>query len=251
MKYELYYWPSIQGRGEFIRLALEDAAAPYVDVARGEGGIEKMSRLCGGNAVATPSFAPPILKAGKLIIGQTANILSYLGRRHDLAPKSKAGRLWVHQLQLTVQDLIVEAHDIHHPISALLYYEDQKPEAKRATEMFIKERIPKYLGYFEGVLASAKKNVYLTGRKASYADLSLFQAVCGLRYALPEAMAKAEKKYPHLREHHMRVGMRPQIVKYLESDRRLAFNEYGLFRHYPELDLPPTAAKKKAKRAPR
>ena len=34
MRYELYYWPSIQGRGEFIRLTLEEAGADYVDVAR-------------------------------------------------------------------------------------------------------------------------------------------------------------------------------------------------------------------------
>lgn len=252
MKYELYYWPGIRGRGEFVRLALEDAGAAYADVARGKDGMAKMNRLCGSEDIETPSFAPPILKAGKLVIGQTANILQYLGRHHNLAPKSKSGRLWAHQLQLTIQDLVLEAHDIHHPISARLYYEDQKPEAKRAAEVFIKERIPKYLGYFENVIAkNKKKSGYLAGGKASYADLSLFQMISGLRYALPNAMAKAEKKYPHLRQLHMRIGMRPRIVKYLESARRIPFNKHGLFRHYPELDLASGVAKKKAKRAPR
>lgn len=209
-----------------------------------------MNRYCGGEKSATPSFAPPVLKAGKLIIGQTANILQYLGRRHDLAPKSKAGRIWVHQLQLTVQDLVKEAHDIHHPISARLYYEEQKAEARRAAEIFIKERIPKYLAYFENVIAANnKKNGYLVGSKVSYADLSLFQTISGLRYALPNAMAKAERKCPRLRELHMHVSMRPRIAKYLESARRLSFNEHGLFRHYPELDLPaPARAPVKAKR---
>lgn len=247
MNYEFYYWPGIQGRGEFIRLALEDAGAAYVDVARGKNGMEKLVRYCGGEDVERPSFAPPILKADKLVLSQTANILFYLGRRLNLAPKNKAGRHWVHQLQLTILDLATEAHDIHHPISARLYYEDQKPEAKRAAEVFIKERIPKYLGYFEGVITKNKKaSGYLVGSKASYADLSLFQVVSGLRYALPNAMAVAEKKYPRLRELCARVAMRPKLVQYLASSKRVPFNEYGLFRHYPELDVAtPKTAKKK------
>ena len=232
MKYELYYWPTIQGR-----LALEDVGAAYIDVARGKDGMAKLTRYCGGEDFERPAFAPPILKAGKLVLGQTANILFYLGRRHHLTPKSKADRLWVHQLQLTILDLATEAHDIHHPISARLYYEEQKPAAKRAAEIFIKERIPKYLGYFENIIAKNKKaSGYLVGDRGSYADLSLFQVLSGLRYALPNAMAKAEKKYPHLRELHARIAMRPRIVKYLASKRRIPFNEYGLFRHYPELD---------------
>ena len=240
MAYELYYWPGIPGRGEFIRLALEDCGAAYIDVARGRNGMAKMNALIGSGALERPPFAPPVLKAGKLLIGQTANILLFLGRRHELAPKSESGRLWVHQLQLTIQDLVVEAHDIHHPISSQLYYEDQKPEAKRAAGVFIKERLPKFLGYFENVIAkNGKAGIYLAGRKASYADLSLFQTISGLRYALPNAMAKAEKKYPRLGELHARVAARPRLAEYLASDRRLPFNEHGLFRHYPELDSSP------------
>jgi len=239
MKYELYYWPGIPGRGEFVRLALEEAGAAYLDVARGENGIAKMHALLQKDGPAYPSFAPPILKAGKRTIGQTANILLFLGARHNLAPKATRGSLWVHQIQLTIQDLVVEAHDIHHPISSQLYYEDQKPEAKRAAELFIKGRIPKYLGYFEKIVANNEKGRgNLVGAKVSYADLSLFQAISGLRYALPNAMASAEKQYPRLCELHAKIAGRSKIAAYLNSERRLPFNEHGIFRHYPELDLP-------------
>src|SRR5690606_13347450 len=129
MPYELYYWPEIQGRGEFVRLALEEAGAKYVDVARGPGGTEKMMRLMQGSALKTPSFAPPFLKAGNRWIGQTANILFFLGARHGLAPKAEAGRLWVHQLQLTIADFLVEIHDTHHPIGSGCYYDDENPES--------------------------------------------------------------------------------------------------------------------------
>jgi glutathione S-transferase len=235
MRYELYYWPEIQGRGEFVRLALEEAAADYVDVARRKGGTEKMQRLMESARVKEPPFAPPFLKAGKLIIGQTANILLYLGGRHGLAPKSEPGRLWTHQLQLTLADLVVEAHDTHHPIGVGLYYEDQKNEAKRRTAEFLKERAPEFLGYFEDVL-KRNKTGWLVGRSLTYADLSLFQVVAGLRYAFPRAMQKISREHPRVIEVHDRVAGRPRIDAYLASKRRIPFNEYGIFRHYPELD---------------
>jgi glutathione S-transferase len=237
MRYELYYWPGIQGRGEFVRLALEEAGAPYVDVARSKGGMAKMERLLESKRVKTPPFAPPFLKAGSLIIAQTANILLYLGARHDLAPKTEAGRLFVNQLQLTIADLVAEAHDVHHPIASSLYYEDQKREAKRAAEHFTAERIPKFLNYFEDVLARQGRSArYLAGARVSYADLSLFQAVAGLRYAFPNTMKRAEKKLPRVIALHDRVSERPRIAAYLASPRRIRFNESGIFRHYPELD---------------
>src|ERR1700754_983045 len=184
MKYELYYWPFIQGRGEYVRLALEDAGASYADSARGSGGMGAMTRMMGQGK--TPPFAPPFLKAGSLVIGQTANILFYLGSRHGLAPKTEAGKLWVHQLQLTITDLVLEIHDTHHPLGPSLYYEDQKGPAKKRTEAFWDERVPKYLGYFEGLLRG--KGSWLTGRRLAYIDLSLFQIVDGLRYAFPKRM---------------------------------------------------------------
>jgi len=235
MVYELYYWPEIQGRGEFVRLALEDAGAEYVDVARRGGGTSAMLKLLDDERVKTPSFAPPFLKAGKLLIGQTANILLFLGPRHQLAPAGEAGRLWTHQLQLTMADFVVEIHDAHHPISSSLYYEDQRKEARRRTQDFLKSRAPKYLGYFEGVLEKSPGR-YLVGRTATYADLSLFQIVAGLRYAFPRAMARLEKRHPRVVAVHDRVGKRPRIAAYLDSERRIAFNQMGIFRHYKELD---------------
>jgi glutathione S-transferase len=237
MRYELYYWDGIQGRGEFVRLALEEAGAEYVDVARTAGGEGAMLRLLDGEGVEHPPFAPPYLKAGRLLIGQTANILFYLGPRHDLAPTAEAGRLWAHQLQLTIADLVDEVHDTHHPIASSLYYDDQRPEAKRRAADFLKSRAPKYLGYFEKVLArNTASDGHLVGAKLSYPDLSLFQILAGLRYAFPRAMARLEPRYPRVVAVHDTVAALPRIAAYLASDRRIAFNEHGIFRHYPELD---------------
>lgn len=237
MRYQLYYWPSIQGRGEFIRLALEEAGAPYTDVARGRAGMAAMMKLLEGARLKHPPFAPPVLKAGKRVIAQTANILLYLGVRHGLAPKDETGRLWVHQLQLTLCDLVDEAHDTHHPLGAGLYYEDQRKEALRHAAGFRKDRATKFLGYFENVLArNGKRAHYLTGARPTYVDLSLFQAVEGLRYAFPKTMRRLERKIPRVTELRERVAARPRIAAYLASKRRIAFNEHGIFRRYPELD---------------
>jgi len=235
MRYELYYWPSIQGRGEYVRLALEEAGADYADVARGERGMAAMMRMMEIKN-GTPPFAPPFLKAGKLVIGQTANILLYLGSRHGLAPKAEAGKLWVHQLQLTVADFVLEIHDTHHPLGPSLYYEDQRSPAKKRTGEFWKARVPKYLGYFER-LVQHNGGAYLTGRRLTYADLSLFQIVEGLRYAFPKRMKAFERGIPGLTDLHDRVASRPNIKAYLSSDRRIAFNEDGIFRRYKALDL--------------
>ncbi|MFZ5790511.1 MAG: glutathione S-transferase [Pseudomonadota bacterium] len=241
MRYELCYWPSIQGRGEFIRLALEEAGADYVDVARkpeSKGrGMSAMMKLLEGGADPRPPFAPPFLKAGKLVIGQTANILLYLGSRHGLAPASEAGRLWAHQLQLTIADLVQEAHDTHHPISVNLYYEDQRKEAKQRASDFLASRAPKFLGYFERVIEANKGGRgHLVGARLTYPDLSLFQIVEGLRYAFPRAMARIEKKVPRVVALRDKVAARPRIAAYLASERRIPFNEEGIFRHYKELD---------------
>jgi glutathione S-transferase len=237
MVYELYYWPTIQGRGEFVRLALEEAGVEYVDVARRKNGMTDLLAMLGDDAAGTPPFAPPVLKAGELLIGQTANILQFLGARHGLAPRREEGRLWAHQLQLTVADFVAEVHDTHHPISSSLYYEDQKKEAKRRAGAFIADRIPKYLDYFERVLnQGARRGDFMVGTRLSYVDLSMFQLVEGLRYAFPKAMARLEPAWPGLLDLHARVAARPNIARYLASKRRLPFNEEGIFRRYPELD---------------
>jgi glutathione S-transferase len=241
MKYELYYWPHIQGRGEYVRLALEEGAADYVDVARlpesEGGGRAAVSRLLEQAGDGRTPFAPPILRAGKLLLSQTANILQYLGPRLGLVPKAEADRLWAHQLQLTISDLVVEAHDTHHPIAKSLYYEDQKAEATRRSADFRAVRLPKFLGYFERVLkGNPAASGYLVGKSLSYADLSMFQVMAGLNYAFPRAMTRAQAGFPLLTALQQRVQERPRIAAYLKSSRRLAFNDHGIFRRYPELD---------------
>jgi glutathione S-transferase len=235
MRYELCYWPEIQGRGEFVRLALEDADADYVDVARQPKGMAVMMRLLDGRALARAPFAPPFLRAGKHVIGQTANILQFLGPRLGLMPKREADRLWVHQLQLTIADWLGEVHDTHHPIASGLYYEQQKREANRRAANFLTERLPKFLSHFERVLRRDPGD-YLVGKRICYADLSLFQMIAGLRYAFPHAMAKLGRGFPRVMALHGRVAARPRLAAYLASTRRIPFNQQGIFRHYPELD---------------
>jgi glutathione S-transferase len=238
MRYELYYWPEIQGRGEFVRLALEDAGAKYVEVARvPRRGAPELIGLMESPSLKQLPFAAPFLKAGNLIIAQTANILLFLGPRLGLVPKSEPSRLWAHQLQLTIADWVSEVHDTHHPISSGLYYEDQKREAKQRAADLRTERLPKFLGYFERLLARhPKETPYLMGKTVSYVDLSIFQMTAGLRYAFPRAMARLERNHPRLVALHDRVAARPRVAAYLSSPRRLPFNEQGIFRHYPELD---------------
>ncbi|MCM2494285.1 glutathione S-transferase [Burkholderia glumae] len=241
MHYELYYWPTIQGRGEYVRLALEAAGADYLDVAREHGGrgqgMAAMMELLDSRSLAAPPFAPPFLKAGEEIIGQTPNILLFLGARHQLAPQDEAGRLWAHQLQLTVADFVTEIHDTHHPIASSRYYEDQKAEAARRAEDFIAHRLPKFLGYFDRVREqNPHPGGYMVGSQLSYVDLSIFQLIEGLRYAFPKATARVEKQHAGLTAIRDRVAEHPPIARYLASARRIAFNQEGIFRHYPELD---------------
>jgi glutathione S-transferase len=237
MRYELYYWPTIQGRGEFIRLALEEAGADYVDAARrpGRRGVPVMMKLMQARRLVRPPYAPPFLKAGNTIVAQTANILLFLGSRLKLAPPDEAGRLWAHQLQLTISDLVVEIHDTHHPVSSWLYFEEQRPAARRRSKDFWRYRIPKYLGYFERVL---EKNGgrFTVGRRISYVDLSLFQIIEGLRYAFPKRMKRFEKKIPNLVALHDRIAKRPRIAAYLGSARRIPFSQWGIYRYFKELD---------------
>lgn len=237
--YELYYWPNIPGRGEFVRLVLEEADAPYDDVARKPraegGGIEAVVSFYAGRHEGHPVFAPPVLRHGDLVLAQTAAICDFLGRRHGLTPADEAGAAHALELQLTLADLVNEAHDTHHPLGAALYYEDQKPEAKRRAAQFTAERMPRYLGYFERVLQQSGGD-WLVGSAITHADLSLFQALEGLAYAFPRAFASASAGAPGLLAHRERVRTRPRIAAYLASERRMAFNEEGIFRRYAELD---------------
>ena len=238
MTYELHYWPMIQGRGEFVRLALEEAGADYVDVARQDddaGGIGPMLDRLSDPANPRPPFAPPFLRDGDRVIGQTSAILLHLGPRLGLAGSGEQDRIWTHQLQLTIADAVDEVHDTHHPLGVDLYYTDQKPEALRRAAGFRTNRMPKFFGYFERVL-SANGGAHLVGADLTYADLSLFQLVDGLTYAFPKGTSAALQAAPCVERLHDTVARRPRIAAYLASERRIPFSEDGIFRRYPELD---------------
>ena len=237
MAYELYYWDGIQGRGEFVRLTLEDAAAAYEDVARTSGGTARMMDFLEGRSRSDIPFAPPFLRDGDLVVSHVANILDYLGPTLGLCPPDEMTRRFAHGLQLTITDFVTEIHDTHHPLGVDEYYEEQATEAKARSRAFLNSRMPKFMGYFEKILkANPEGAAYAIGSTTSYVDLSLFQIVEGLRYAFPKAMAAFEPDIPHLVELHSRVARRSRLEAYLRSERRLAFNESGIFRHYPELD---------------
>jgi glutathione S-transferase len=241
MVYELHYWPTIQGRGEFVRLALEAAGADYTDVAREPGGMDEMQSWLGGRKIERPPFACPFLVHRKRVIGQTAAILQYLGPQLGLVGKGEADRVWTHQIQLTIADFVAEVHDVHHPVGTSLYYEDQKAESLRRAKEFRTQRLPKFLRWFETILERNPKNKpgkmpHLVGGKLSYVDVSLFQVVEGVRYAFPKASAKVLKKTPLMVALRDGVAQKKRISAYLASERRIPFNTQGIFRHYPELD---------------
>lgn len=233
---ELFYWPEIPGRGEFVRLVLEEAGVAYVDVARlpesEGGGYAAIERVLASPGV--PPFAPPIVRIGALVLAQTANICRFLGERHGLAPAGEGPRAQALQLQLTIADLVAEVHDTHHPISVESTYEEQRAPALQRARAFREHRLPKFLQYFERVLH--RGGDYCFGAKCTYPDLGLFQVVEGLQYAFPRAFARASAKTPRLLALRDRVAARPRVAAYLQSPRRLPFSEQGIFRRYPELD---------------
>lgn len=238
--YELYYWPGIQGRGEPIRLAFEETGTPYLDVARlpeaSGGGTQAIMHFIKGDGPGLVPLAPPFLRHGELVIAQTANILQYLAPRLGLVPEDEPSRVRANQLMLTMMDMIVETHDVHHPIGPGLYYQDQKDEALRTAPLFLRERLPKFLGYFERLLS---RDGHLVSPALSYVDLAAFQLIEGLRYSFPKSMAAFEPRVPLLSALHEHVAGRPRVAAYLESSRRVRFNERGIFRNYPELDVAP------------
>jgi len=237
LEYELYYWPNIQGRGEFIRLAFEEAGVKYRDVARERGGMKKLARLLEVKKQARPPFAPPFIKVGDLVLAQTSKILEFLAPRLKLIGKSESDRLFAAQLQLTIADCVAEVHDTHHPISVQAHFEQQIPQAKQRTKAFLASRVPKYLGYFEGILSQQKQPApWLVGSRFSYVDLSLFQLIAGLTYAFPKRMRRIGPDIPISLKLCERVAQRPRVEAYLASKRRIAFNESGIFRHYEQLD---------------
>ncbi|WP_404336976.1 glutathione S-transferase [Sphingomonas sp. MMS12-HWE2-04] len=228
--YKLWYWAEIQGRGEFVRLAMEAGGIAYVDVARERGSDALIADMQA--RTDRPPFAPPYLDTGSQVIAQVANILLYLGDKHGIAPSDEPTRRWLHEVQLTIADFVAEVHQVHHPVGVALYYEDQKSEAARFAQEFRNARMPKFLGWFERSVAGD----WLTGDQWSYGDTSLFQLIEGLHYMFPRRMKAIEGDYPRLLAIRGRVAQLPGIQDYCASDRRIGFNTNGIFRHYPELD---------------
>jgi len=233
MAYDLWYWPGIQGRGEFVRLALEAAGVPYRDRARADG-VEALVDDLDARSGIRP-YAPPYLVDGDFCIAQVAHILAWAGEKHGFGAGDGKTDLQLIMLQLTISDIVAEAHNVHHPIAGDLYYEEQKDAAVRAAENFREQRIPKFFRYFEDAL-SAHDGPFVLGGKWSHVDTSLFQLIEGLRYAFPIRMKAIESEYPRLIACHDAAAELAEIKDYLASDRRIAFNEDGIFRHYPELD---------------
>lgn len=239
-EYRLYYWPHIPGRGEFVRLVLEASGADYIDVGRlpedEGGGAQAIGEFLAADDDGAPAFAPPVLEHDDLVISQTSNICAYLARRHGLVADDERARLHANQLQLTMQDLLGEAHDTHHPIAVGQYYDDQKDAAVRRADAFVENRMPKFLDYFERAARQDASTPHLVGDELTYVDLSMFHMLRGLAYAFPNAFADQESDVPTLLDLADEVAGREHIAAYLDSDRRIAFNEQGIFRHYPELD---------------
>ena len=236
--YDLWYWPSIQGRGEFVRLFLEAAGIDYRDRARtsdAQALVEDMEARAGENGFAP--YAPPYLvdRQSGFTIAQVAHILAWLTDAHDRGTGDGATDLHLIQLQLTITDIVAEAHDTHHPVASGLYYDDQKDPAARASRAFREERMPKYFDHFERAFG-VKDGPFVAGDRWSHVDTSLFQLVEGLRYAFPMRMRTLEADYPKLVACRDAVARLEGIAAYCASERRIPFNEGGIFRHYQELD---------------
>ena len=241
MAYEFFYWPEIQGRGEFVRLALEDAGAAYIDVARGlesDGrGIPAMLAVMRGEGTSHIPFAPPFLRDGDVIVSHTAAILLYLGRRIGLAPTGEDGRLWTHQIQLTITDIVKEVYNSHHPIDEDKWFHEQKDEATARAAVFRGDRMPKFLAWFERILEANPAGAdHLVGSFVTYADLSLFQLVEGLRFAFPLASERELAKLPHVMALHKAVAERATPEGLSGERTARTVRGTGIFRRYSELD---------------
>jgi len=238
--YRLYYWPNLPGRGEFIRLVLEQAGAKYVDIARQPeaegGGMPPLMALRYGQGEGQPAYAPPVLRAGDFWLAQTPAICDYLAAIHRLVPTEPQGRARALQVFLTIFDVLGEVHDTHHPISKARFYEDQKQAAKQNATSFLQDRLPNHMAYFDRVLSQAG-GAYLLGHTLTYVDLAMYQLLLGLKHAFPKGASQVLTQTPGLSALFDKVAAQPRVAAFKASDRSVAFSNDGIFRNYPELDL--------------
>lgn len=237
MSYQLWYWPDIPGRGEFIRLPMEAAGIAYSEPARtAADGLAAVAAYL-ETLDQQPAFAVPLLDTGSEQIAQTPNILAFLGEEHGIGPAGAAQRRYLNQLQIDMADFAEEMHSTHHPVSAYLYYEDQKAEAARVAEAFRTDRVGKYLAHFERA-ARTSDGDWLVGDEWSCGDTSMAQLLDGLCYAFPRRMAILAPEFRKLQTIRRKISALAGIVSYRQSSRWQAFNQEGLLRHYPEHDAP-------------
>ncbi|KAI0012376.1 glutathione S-transferase protein-like protein [Xylariaceae sp. FL0662B] len=243
--YELIYYTGVPGRGEHVRLMFEEAGAPYEDTQflSFDKARETVTHWLGAGGHGNPKyFAPPLFKHGDLVMSQTPNILLYLGPKLGLAGSREDDVYRVNALALTALDgLCNEVHDSHHPIAVMLPYEDQKEESLRRSQYWIKNRLLTHLEYWQKALVGDKETggPWLLGTTLTYADLVLFQCLDGTTYAFPNAMKQAREsgKYDRVFELWEAVKARPNIAAYLGSNRRQKYQDWGIYRHYPDNDL--------------
>ena len=233
MSYQLFYWPMIPGRGEFVRLFMEAAELEYEDVAATQGADALVEDLHSREGLRP--FAPPYLVDEDVVIGQTALILLYLSDKEGLGSGDLATDLKLMQLQMDIADCVEEVHATHHPVSAGLYYADQMEAAYDKAQDFRANRIPKYLIHFDNALAT-NGGPFMMGDQWTHVDTSLFQLMEGLDFAFPNYMQTMKGSWANLEALQRAVPEIEGIEAYLASERRMDFNEDGIFRHYEELD---------------
>ncbi|MXO64197.1 glutathione S-transferase [Altericroceibacterium endophyticum] len=236
MVYDFWYWPTLPGRGDFIRYPLEAAQIPYTDCARdAEDGFAAVAEHLEAKQ-GCHAFAVPLLETGSESIAQTANILLFLNQEHGLGPSDAAGMRYLNQLQCDIADITEEVHAVHHPISTAFYYEDQRDAAIQSAEKFREQRIPKYLAHFERIANAHDGDWLLEGDSWSTGDTSIAYLLDGLHFMFPLRMAALQSDYPTIHQIQQKTFALEYLDAYRASDRCAAFGTEGIFRNYPELD---------------
>ena len=197
-----------------------------------------MLALLHGEGTSHIPFAPPFLRDGGVIVSHAAAILLYPGRADRTRANRRRTGAYGRTRYRAITDIVAEVYNSHHPIDADKWFHEQKDAAIARAAVFRRDRMPKYsFGWFERLLAANPAGVdHLVGGFVTYADLSLFQLVEGLRFAFPLASERTLARLPRVTALHKAMAERPRLKAYLASERRVPFKETGIFRRYPELD---------------